>query len=39
MGLFDSRGLLESIGGKITVENGYVFVGTMFLVELPVVSA
>ncbi len=36
LGLFVSKGLMESIGGRLSVERSYMFVGTTFLVELPV---
>jgi signal transduction histidine kinase/predicted RNA-binding protein with RPS1 domain/ActR/RegA family two-component response regulator len=34
LGLFVSKGLMESIGGRLSVERSYMFVGTTFLVEL-----
>ncbi len=37
LGLFITRGLIESMGGKITVEKSTMFIGTTFLVELPLV--
>jgi len=39
LGLFISKGLLESLGGRISLEKSYMFVGSTFLVELPVVLA
>jgi len=39
LGLFISQGLLESLGGRLSIEKSYMFVGSSFLVELPVVSA
>jgi signal transduction histidine kinase/predicted RNA-binding protein with RPS1 domain/ActR/RegA family two-component response regulator len=38
LGLFVSRSLMESIGGRISIEKSYMFVGTTFLIELPVIS-
>lgn len=35
LGLFISRGLIESIGGRIQVESSYLLIGTTFLIELP----
>jgi signal transduction histidine kinase len=37
LGLFISRGLTESLGGRIRVEETAILVGTTFLVELPLV--
>lgn len=39
LGLFGSKGILESMGGKISVESSYMFVGSQFLIELPVLSS
>lgn len=39
MGLFISRGLLESLNGHIQVESSYLLVGTTFLIELPAEAA
>jgi signal transduction histidine kinase/predicted RNA-binding protein with RPS1 domain/ActR/RegA family two-component response regulator len=39
LGLFIARSLVESLGGKISVERSVVPIGTTFLVELPVVSS
>jgi signal transduction histidine kinase/CheY-like chemotaxis protein len=35
LGLFISKGLAESLGGRLTIEDSVMFVGTTFLVELP----
>jgi signal transduction histidine kinase len=35
LGLYISRGLIESLGGRICIESSYVLIGTTFLVELP----
>jgi signal transduction histidine kinase/predicted RNA-binding protein with RPS1 domain/FixJ family two-component response regulator len=35
LGLFGSRRLLNSIGGRISVESSYMFVSSTFLIELP----
>jgi signal transduction histidine kinase/predicted RNA-binding protein with RPS1 domain/ActR/RegA family two-component response regulator len=35
LGLFISNGLIESLGGKLSVEESVMFAGTTFLVELP----
>lgn len=35
LGLFISRGLIESMGGRILVEDSLLFVGSRFLIELP----
>lgn len=35
LGLFIAKGLIESVGGNISVEESIVFVGTTFIVELP----
>ena len=39
MGLFISRGLIESLNGRILVESSYILVGTTFLIELPLDTA
>lgn len=39
LGLFIARSLVESLGGKISVEHSVVPIGTTFLVELPAVSS
>jgi signal transduction histidine kinase/predicted RNA-binding protein with RPS1 domain/ActR/RegA family two-component response regulator len=39
LGLFIARSLVESLGGKISVERSVVPIGTTFLVELPVASS
>ena len=35
-GLFIARGLMESIGGAISVENSVIFLGSTFLIQLPI---
>jgi signal transduction histidine kinase len=35
LGLFISKGLAESLGGRLTIEDSVIFVGSTFLVELP----
>jgi len=35
LGLYITRGLIESIGGRISVEESMMLLGTTFLVELP----
>jgi signal transduction histidine kinase/CheY-like chemotaxis protein len=35
LGLFMSRSLIKSLGGKISVEDSTLFVGSNFLIELP----
>jgi signal transduction histidine kinase/predicted RNA-binding protein with RPS1 domain/CheY-like chemotaxis protein len=35
LGLFVSKGLTESLGGKLSIEDSVMFIGTTFLVELP----
>jgi len=37
LGLFISRNLIERMGGRLSVEQSRMFVGSTFLVELPVV--
>jgi signal transduction histidine kinase/predicted RNA-binding protein with RPS1 domain/DNA-binding response OmpR family regulator len=37
IGLFITKGLVESLGGKISVAESVMLIGTTFLVELPVV--
>jgi signal transduction histidine kinase/predicted RNA-binding protein with RPS1 domain/DNA-binding response OmpR family regulator len=37
LGLFITKGLVESLGGRISVEDSVVLVGTTFLVELPLI--
>ncbi len=37
LGLFISRNLIERMGGRLSVEQSQMFVGSTFLVELPVV--
>lgn len=39
LGLFIARSLVESLGGKISVERSVVPIGTTFLVELPRASS
>jgi two-component system NtrC family sensor kinase len=36
LGLFISRGLVESLGGRVSVKESIMLVGTTFLVELPI---
>lgn len=38
IGLFIARSLVESLGGKLSVERSVISVGTTFLVELPLVT-
>ncbi|MFC2036915.1 S1 RNA-binding domain-containing protein [Chloroflexota bacterium] len=38
LGLFISRSLVQSLGGKIRVAGSTLFVGSSFLIELPVLS-
>lgn len=38
LGLFVSKRLLASMGGRISVEKSHMFVGSTFLIELPVLS-
>jgi len=35
LGLYIAKGLVESLGGHIKVEESYILVGSTFLVELP----
>ena len=35
LGLFISEGLIKSIGGKVSVEESIILIGSTFLVELP----
>jgi signal transduction histidine kinase/predicted RNA-binding protein with RPS1 domain len=35
LGLFISKGLVESLGGRLSIEDSVMFVGSAFLVELP----
>jgi signal transduction histidine kinase len=35
LGLYICRSLLAALGGRITIERSYMFVGTTFLIELP----
>jgi len=37
LGLFITKGLVESLGGRIKVEESVVLIGTTFLVELPLI--
>lgn len=39
IGLFVSRGLVESLGGRISVESSIIGVGSTFLINLPVEGA
>jgi signal transduction histidine kinase/predicted RNA-binding protein with RPS1 domain len=38
IGLFVSKGLTESLGGKLSIEDSVMFVGTTFLFELPFIT-
>jgi signal transduction histidine kinase len=38
LGLYLCRSLLATLGGRITVGTSYMFVGTIFLIELPVAT-
>jgi two-component system sensor histidine kinase AtoS len=38
LGLYVCRNLIKAIGGRITVERSFMFVGTTFLIELPGLS-
>ncbi len=38
LGLFISQGLIASLGGRLSIEESLMFVGTTFLIELPFVS-
>lgn len=35
LGLYIARSLVESMGGRIIVENSFIPIGTTFLIELP----
>lgn len=35
LGLYISRGLINSMGGRISIEDSLMFVGSSFLIELP----
>jgi len=35
LGLFVSKGLIESLGGQIVIEQSHMFVGTTILIQLP----
>jgi signal transduction histidine kinase/CheY-like chemotaxis protein/predicted RNA-binding protein with RPS1 domain len=37
LGLFTTRGLIEAMGGKIKVRESVMLVGTIFLIELPLI--
>lgn len=39
LGLFISRNLVESMGGRLVVENSLMQLGTTFLLELPVMAS
>lgn len=39
LGLFVSKGLVESLGGQIIVEQSYMFMGTTILIKLPLSHA
>lgn len=36
LGLYITQGLIESIGGRVSVEDSIILLGTTFLVELPI---
>jgi two-component system NtrC family sensor kinase len=38
LGLYITRGLVESMGGRISIAESVMLVGTTFLIELPLVS-
>ncbi len=38
LGLYITRGLIESMGGRIQVAESYILMGATFLIELPVFS-
>ena len=38
LGLYITKGLIESMGGRISVEDSVIMLGTTFLVELPAVA-
>jgi signal transduction histidine kinase len=37
LGLFTTRGLVEALGGKVTVSASVMFVGTTFVIDLPLI--
>lgn len=39
LGLFVSKNLIERMGGRVSVEQSRMFVGSTFLIELPVTAA
>lgn len=38
LGLYISRGLIESLGGQLTIAESIILIGTTFLIELPLVT-
>lgn len=38
MGLYITRGLIESMGGRINITESAILVGTTFLIELPLIT-
>jgi two-component system NtrC family sensor kinase len=38
LGLYITRGLIESMGGRITIAESVILVGTTFLIELPCIK-
>jgi signal transduction histidine kinase len=38
LGLYITRGLIESMGGRISLANSFMLLGTTFLIELPVIA-
>lgn len=37
LGLFATRALIEALGGKVTVVSSVIFVGTILMIELPLI--
>jgi signal transduction histidine kinase/predicted RNA-binding protein with RPS1 domain len=38
LGLYISRGLIESLGGRLTISDSVMLIGTTFVLELPLVT-
>jgi signal transduction histidine kinase len=38
LGLYITRGLIESMGGRISIADSLILIGTTFLIELPVMT-
>jgi two-component system NtrC family sensor kinase len=38
LGLYITRGLIESMGGRINIAKSAVLIGTTFLIELPLIA-